>query len=115
MFTNLRNRLGRRGGALLCGIALASAAILPATSVIADREEAQFPLVVANAKLLPCLARDASHLPVATASVERGELNDTLRLHVRNLKPGLNFDLFTTERTNKLADGSADPNFKNFG
>src|ERR1051325_3704365 len=98
-------------------MALAATAILPA-SAAADHEDAQFPLIVANSKLLPCLARvpdDPRRAPTATVSVDRGELNDTLRLHVRNLKPDLNFDLFTVQRSNKLADGTPDPTFKNFG
>jgi hypothetical protein len=117
MFANLATRLrpSRHGGALLASLALAAVAIIPASSATADREEAQFPLVVANSKLLPCLVKDGSHQPSATVDVARGELNDTLRLHVRNIKPGLNFDLFTVQNSNKLADGSADPNFKNFG
>lgn len=120
MFFNTFPRLGRRGGAALVGLALSATAILPVTAstVAADHEQAQFPLVVANNTLLPCLARDASdprHQPTAEVSVDRGELNDTLKLKLHNIKPGLAFDLFTTQNTNKLADGSPDPNFKNFG
>jgi hypothetical protein len=112
MFTRNRNRLG----ALIVGLALTATALIPSASgVLADNEEGHFPLVVANPKLLPCLANDPRHQPTASVSVQRGELNDTLRLRVHNLKPGLNFDLFTVQRSNKLADGSADPTFKNFG
>jgi hypothetical protein len=115
MFTFERKRLG----ALVAGVALSATALIPsASSVMADHEEAQFQLVVANAKLLPCLAKDADdprHQPSAAVSVERGDLNDTLHLRLRNIKPGLAFDLFTVQRSNKLADGSADPSFKNFG
>ncbi|MBV9328309.1 MAG: hypothetical protein JO352_31725 [Chloroflexi bacterium] len=117
-FDSFRPRLGRRGGAALIGLALSATAILPASSVVADHEEAQFPLVVANSNLLPCLAKDPSdpkRLPTAEVSVERGELNDTLKLRVHDLKPDLAFDLFTVQNSNKLADGSPDPNFKNFG
>jgi hypothetical protein len=116
VFTQLRKHLGRRGGPILIGLALSVTALLPSASgVLADKEDAQFPLVVANSKLLPCLAKDASdprNLPTATVNVERGDLNDTLHLRLRNIKPGLAFDLFTVQRSNKLADGSADPNFK---
>jgi hypothetical protein len=119
VFTNLRQQLGRRGGTLLIGLALSAAALLPSASgVFADKEEAQFPLVVANAKLLPCLAKDADNpheQPTASVSVERGDLNDTLHLRLHNIKPGLAFDLFTVQRSNKLANGEADPAFKNFG
>ncbi|MBV9358661.1 MAG: hypothetical protein JO023_24395 [Chloroflexi bacterium] len=115
---SLRPRLGRGGGAALIALALITTAILPANSVVADHEEARFPLVVANSNLLQCLAKDPSdpkNLPTAEVNVERGDLNDTLKLKVHNLKPDLAFDLFTVQNSNKLADGSADPNFKNFG
>ena len=117
-FDSFRPRLGRRGGAVLLGLALSATAILPATSAVADHEEAQFPLVVANDKLLPCLAEhpgDDKHRPTAEVNVERGDLNDTLKLKLHNIKPGLAFDLFTIQRSNKLANGDPDPNFKNFG
>jgi hypothetical protein len=117
-FDSFRSRLGRRGGAIIIGLALSATAILPASSVVADHEEASFQLVVASNPLLPCLAKDptdSKHLPTAEVRVERGDLNDTLKLKVHNLKPGLAFDLFTVQNSNKLADGSADPNFKNFG
>jgi hypothetical protein len=117
-FDSFRPRLGRRGGAVLIGLALSATAILPASSVVADHEEASFPLVVANSSLLPCLAEnpsDPKRPPTAEVSVERGDLNDTLKLHLRNVKPGLAFDLFTIQNSNKLADKTPDPNFKNFG
>ena len=117
-FDSFRTRLGRRGGAVLLGLALSATAILPATSVVADHEEAQFQLVVANDKLLPCLAEhpgDTRRPPTAEVNVERGDLNDTLKLKLHNIKPGLAFDLFTVQRSNKLANGDPDPNFKNFG
>jgi hypothetical protein len=117
-FDSFRTQLGRRGGAVLVGLALSAVAILPASSVAADHEEARFPLIVANNNLLPCLAKDADdarHRPTADVSVERGDLNDTLKLKLHNIKPGLAFDLFTIQRSNKLADATPDPSFKNFG
>ena len=87
-------------------------------SVAVADNEGRVPLVVASAALLPCLAEhpdDPRRQPTALVRVERGELNDTLRLHLRNIKPNLNFDLFTVQRSNKLADGTPDPAFKNFG
>ena len=110
--------LWRRGAVAFATVALAVSAIIPASSALASPERSDFKLVVANAKLLPCLAADADDprkLPTARVQVERGELNDTLHLHLRNIKPDLNFDLFTVQRSNKLADGAADPTFKNFG
>jgi hypothetical protein len=120
MFNFLSNPIGswRRTGAVLAALALTAVAIVPSNVVVADHEEGEFPLVVANSSLLPCLAKDASDprkAPTATVQVERGELNDTLRLRLKNIKPGLAFDLFTVQRSNKLADGTPDPSFKNFG
>ena len=51
----------------------------------------------------------------AIAQVRRGRLNDTLELDLSGFKPGLNFDLFTVEKSNQLADGTPDPGFTNFG
>ena len=65
-----------------------------------------------------CLAAfpdDPSRPPSASVTVKRGKLNDRLDITLRNIKSGLAFDLFTVEHSNKLADGTADPNFKNFG
>src|ERR1051326_3494269 len=115
MFTCNRQRLGT----LVVGVALSATALLPSASgAMADNEEGQFQLVVANPNLLSWLARDADdprHQPSASVSVERGDLNDTLHLRLRNIKPGLAFDLFTIQRSNKLANGKPDPDFKNFG
>jgi len=96
---------------------LAIAAAIPASAGASD-EDHQFKLILANPKLAACLSEDPDdprHAPIVTASVERGELNDTLHLHLRRFKPGLNFDLFTVQRSNKLADGSPDQAFTNFG
>jgi hypothetical protein len=51
----------------------------------------------------------------ATAKVTRGKLNDTLVLSLSGFKPDLDFDLFTVEKSNQLADGSPDTNFTSFG
>jgi hypothetical protein len=45
-----------------------------------------------------CLAAPGK-TPVAKVEVTRGKLNDQLELNVRNLKPDLDFDLFTVEKT----------------
>jgi hypothetical protein len=108
----------RRASAALLAVGVIGSVLPIASSVAAADEEHSFNLVVANPKLLPCLARfpdDPSRPPKATVTVQRGELNDTLRLQAENLKPGLNFDLFTVQNSNKLADGTPDPNFTNFG
>ncbi|HEX4447529.1 MAG TPA: hypothetical protein VH044_12360 [Polyangiaceae bacterium] len=71
-----------------------------------------------NPKFAQCLAAfpgDASRAPTVTADVVRGDLNDGLFLRGHNIKPGLQFDLFTVENSALLASGTPDPNFKNFG
>ena len=71
-----------------------------------------------NPKFLNCLAAypgDAKRAPSVQALVVRGDLNDALFLSGENIKPNLKFDMFTVENDSLLADGTADPNFKNFG
>jgi len=69
-----------------------------------------------------CLAAfpdDPSRPPSASVTVKRGKLNDRLDITLRNIKPGLAFDLFTVEHSKFLADGTVDPAFvarnKSFG
>jgi hypothetical protein len=64
-----------------------------------------------NAAFLECLSADGTTPPVAKVFVRRGDLNDTLRISVTGLKPNLQFDLFTVQRSPFLADGSKDPDF----
>src|ERR1700747_201385 len=71
--------------------------------------------LVPQAKFLACLQASPNKTPKATVTVVRGKLHDTLNLTIKNIKPHLNFDLFTIEKTNLLANGSVDPNFVNFG
>jgi hypothetical protein len=68
-----------------------------------------------NGPFVACLAAEPGVTPTVDAVVVRGELNDRLTLRLRGFKPGLNFDLFTVERSPQLADGTHDPNFHNFG
>ena len=109
--------LKHRGAYLLIAL-LALGLLIPASSAGAAKERHTFDLVLANPKLLQCVAADPDDprkVPTATVTVTRGDLNDELVLNTRHFKPGLQFDLFTVQRSNKLADGSADPNFTNFG
>jgi hypothetical protein len=119
MLPNVRSlRSLRLPGAALTAVALAASTILSASPANANEKELSFPLVTANQSLSPCLARfpdDPHRPPTAEVKVEHGELNDTLHLRLRNIKPDLNFDLFTVQRSNKLSDGTPDPSFKNFG
>src|SRR6202043_3369423 len=91
-------------------VALAATAIIPLSVASAANEESEFSLVANNSTILPCLSKDGN-TPIARVQVERGELNDTMRVHLRNIKPNLNFDLFTIQRSNKLASGAVDPAF----
>jgi hypothetical protein len=74
-------------------------------------DKTEFTLVLANPALLQCLAADGATPPVAKVVVRRENLNDTLAIHVTGLKPNLQFDLFTVQRSPFLADGTKDPNF----
>lgn len=71
-----------------------------------------------NPKFTSCLARypeDAERAPHVEATVVRGDLNDGLFLRGEYIKPGLKFDMFTVENSALLADGTPNPEFKNFG
>ena len=70
-----------------------------------------------NPKFAKCLARypeDVNRPPRVSAVVVRGDLNDGLFLRGENVKADLKFDMFTVEWSSLLADGTPDPNFKNF-
>lgn len=103
---------------LLTALALlAVLAVAPNVAARGGQDEIHFKLVP-NAKFADCLAQypgDAQRAPTAEVEVKRGKLNDRLELHIHNIKPGLAFDLFTVQRSSLRADGSPDPNFKNFG
>jgi hypothetical protein len=71
-----------------------------------------------NPKFVNCLAaypNDASRPPSVRADVVRGSLNDALFLRGENIKANLPFDMFTVQNSSLSADGTPDPNFKNFG
>lgn len=72
-------------------------------------------LLHAVPQFLDCISDNSGQAPTATVSVQRGAQNDQLKLSVAHIKPGLQFDVFTVERSNLLADGTVDPNFTNFG
>ena len=65
----------------------------------------------APAKTIPCLSADGSSEPSAVVQVLRGAVNDRMTIQVSGLKPNLQFDLFTVERSNLDANGNVDPNF----
>jgi hypothetical protein len=67
-----------------------------------------------NPKFLNCLSASKG-TPTAKVTVVQGKLNDTLTLSLSHVKPNLDFDLFTIQRTNLLSNGTVDPSFTNFG
>jgi hypothetical protein len=98
---------------LLAGVALATAIAAPAYAG-SSGDVTTFQLFP-NQKFVPCLAASEGVTPTVTAVVKRGRLNDRLKLYLRNFKSGLNFDLFTVERSSQLANGAPDPAFRGFG
>ncbi len=84
------------------------------TPIMAQTNQTNFQLFP-NTPFLACMAASPNVTPTVNAVVNRGSLNDTLTLTLRNFKPGLKFDLFTVQRSNQLANGQPDSAFKNFG
>jgi hypothetical protein len=94
---------------------LASASLLIArTPALAQLQEKDFDLAIEK-KVADCFRAHDGYDPTAHVTLQRGDLNDVLILHAEHLKPNIAFDLFTIQNSNLLADGSLDPNFKNFG
>jgi hypothetical protein len=65
-----------------------------------------------NPAFLACLAPGA---PAAHVIVQRSNLNDTLLLRATGLKPNLQFDMFTVQRSPLDATGKPVEKFKGFG
>jgi hypothetical protein len=89
----------------------------PGVNPPADSDVVKFSFHV-NPKFASCIAQypnDARRAPSVQAVVVRGSLNDGLFLRGSNIKPGLAFDLFTVQNSQLLANGTVDPDFKNFG
>src|SRR4029077_4210613 len=85
---------------LLIG-AVALTAIAAVTAVASSSTDVKTFNLAVNPKFVKCLAKfptDPSRPPSATVEVRKGDLNDHLALHLRNVKPGLGFDLFTLQR-----------------
>lgn len=116
--TRPRRRLTRSiisvmGAAALAVTGAASASAASPAPAAGKHDTTKFRLFP-NQQFLPCLAGRAGQ-PRVTAEVERGELNDELELRLTGFKPNLDFDLFTVQRSNQLANGAPDPAFRNFG
>ncbi len=85
------------------------------TIFAAEQDEIQFSLTP-NPQFVDCLAaypKDPQRPPIADVTVVRGKRNDVMVLKLKNIKPGLAFDLFTVQRSNLLANGHPDPDFAN--
>jgi hypothetical protein len=95
-------------------IALGLLILAMANPASAQATKSTFQLT-ANPAFLQCLQASPNKTPSATVTVVEGKLNDKLTLALKNVKPGLAFDLFTVENTNLLSDGTIDPSFTNFG
>jgi hypothetical protein len=91
--------------ALLAALAIPAMAIGGADKV----KSTTFPLFV-NGANLNCL-KAPGQTPTVSATVKRGKTADQLNLTLSGFKPGLQFDLFTVEHSNQLANGSPDPAF----
>ena len=113
----MKHLLTSRARRVVAGLALAGVAAggaVTANAAASKPSSTHFNLFP-NTAVENCLAGPGK-TPIASVTVRRGHLNDTLTLHVANLKPHLDFDLFTIEKTPQLADGSPNPNFGgNFG
>ena len=111
-------RLRMPGAAMLMVAALALLPSLAAAQSLATPPRRIEFNLKANAAFVNCLAKypgDAQRPPKAEVEVKRGRLNDELELKLKNIKPGLAFDLFTVQRSPLRANGTPDPNFTNFG
>ena len=98
--------------AALLGTVLASAS--PSVGAASKAEETHFTLSPLN-KVVPCMAADGKTAPRINVEVERGKLNDTLKIEGWGFKPGIQFDLFTIQNSRLDAIGALDPNFNGFG
>jgi hypothetical protein len=76
-------------------------------------DEVKFKLLP-NPAFLTCLSKDST-APSATVVVKRGNLNDTALIFVKGLKPDLDFDLFTVQRSSLDESGAPVSGFKGFG
>jgi hypothetical protein len=76
-------------------------------------DEAKFELQP-NPAFLACLS-GSSVAPHASVVVQRGNLNDTALIRVKGLKPNLDFDLFTVQRSSLDNSGAPVSGFKGFG
>lgn len=91
-------------------LALGVATLTAVPLVSAQSAVAHFDLFP-NPKFVSCLGVPGGPTPKAQLTVTRGKLNDTLVISAQNIRPGVNFDMFTVQRTNLLSDHTVDPAF----
>ncbi len=103
--------------ALVTATALSGAAAVavlaggPAATAAAGDSTTTFRLAV-NPATAKCLAKPGS-TPTASVTVRGGQLNETATITARGLKPGLDFDVFTVQRS--FFDASFRAHHKSFG
>ena len=102
----------RRWLPLVAILPLAGLWLLPQVAS-SETEQAVFHLFP-NPAFLPCMAAPGQ-TPTATVSVVKSSPSDNLVLQTSGFKPGLQFDLFTVQRSNQQANGAPVPGFTNFG
>ena len=108
----LSTRIRRVSAAGLAAVALAGGAAA-ASAQTSKPSSTSFNLFSNNATIQNFFAAPGK-TPTATVHVQRGKLNDRLKLEIKNFKPNLDFDVFTVENSPKLAPiGAANPDFKN--
>jgi hypothetical protein len=111
MRLSTRRWAGATSAALVVGvIALAFGPLTPAGANVSSTSFNLFP----NPKVLSCLAAPGK-TPKAKVEVIKGEPTDTLVLSTSGIKSGLQFDVFTVQRSNQQADGTPVAGFTNFG
>jgi hypothetical protein len=97
--------------AAVVGIAAIGAQTAFGAQAVSSKHFNLFP----NASFVNCMRKNASTTPTASATVNRGALNDTMTLKLAGFKPHLGFDLFTVQRSNQTASGAPVSPFTNFG
>ena len=75
-------------------------------------DHATFKLYPAKQTIIPCLSENSDEAPRGVVEVKRGDLNDTAIIRVKGLKPDLDFDVFTVQRSSLDSAGNPASDFK---
>jgi hypothetical protein len=92
----------------------ATAASLAVTMARAETTQSTFALHP-NPGVAACFEKVSGVAPNASVTVTKGHLHDRLVITVSGLKRGLDFDMFTVQRSNLDANGNPVTGFTNFG